>query len=151
MASYLSVPLLPAASSQVTVGSLDLRANTAITQIVEVVTDYDKYNKLCDHLRNYSDGSRVLIFVETKKGCDQLTRSLIGQRHPARCIHGDKTQQERDATLADFKVRDFYAVVLTHDAACPLNPHPRFASLALHRPGASRSSSRRTWRRVAWT
>jgi len=131
----------------VTVGSLDLRANTAITQIVEVVTDYDKYNKLCDHLRNYSDGSRVLIFVETKKGCDQLTRSLIGQRHPARCIHGDKTQQERDQTLADFKVCGD-TVVLSHDAACPITPPP---FLPLHRPGASRSSSRRTWRRVAWT
>lgn len=47
-----------------------------IKQIVEVVTDYEKYNRLCDHLRNYNDGSRVLIFVETKKGCDQLTRSL---------------------------------------------------------------------------
>ena len=61
---------------QVTVGSLDLRANVMIKQIVEVVTDYEKYNRLCDHLRNYNDGSRVLIFVETKKGCDQLTRSL---------------------------------------------------------------------------
>lgn len=61
---------------QVTVGSLDLRANISIKQIVEVVTDYEKYARLCDHLRNYNDGSRVLIFVETKKGCDQLTRSL---------------------------------------------------------------------------
>lgn len=61
---------------QVTVGSLDLRANVSIKQIVEVVSDYDKYTRLCDHLRNYNDGSRVLIFVETKKGCDQLTRSL---------------------------------------------------------------------------
>lgn len=47
-----------------------------IKQIVEVVTDYEKYARLCDHLKNYNDGSRVLIFVETKKGCDQLTRSL---------------------------------------------------------------------------
>ena len=47
-----------------------------IKQIVEVVTDYEKYNRLCDHLKNYNDGSKVLIFVETKKGCDQLTRSL---------------------------------------------------------------------------
>ena len=53
-----------------------------IKQIVEVVTDYEKYNRLCDHLRNYNDGSRVLIFVETKKGCDQLTRSLQVQRLP---------------------------------------------------------------------
>lgn len=51
-----------------TVGSLDLRANVNIKQIVEVVSDYDKYNKLLNHLKNFNDGSRVLIFVETKKG-----------------------------------------------------------------------------------
>jgi ATP-dependent RNA helicase DDX5/DBP2 len=102
---------------QVTVGSLDLRANVSIKQIVEVVTDYDKYARLCDHLRNYNDGSRVLIFVETKKGCDQLTRSLQGQRYPARCIHGDKTQQERDSTLAEFKEGRFPMLVATDVAA----------------------------------
>jgi ATP-dependent RNA helicase DDX5/DBP2 len=45
----------------------------------------------------------VIIFCETKKGCDQLTRSLRGQSYPARCIHGDKDQRERDDALADFR------------------------------------------------
>lgn len=61
---------------QVTVGSLDLRANTMIKQVVEVVSDYDKYGRLCEHLRGLKDDARVLVFVETKRGCDQLTRSL---------------------------------------------------------------------------
>jgi ATP-dependent RNA helicase DDX5/DBP2 len=80
------------------VGSLDLRANVNVQQIVEVVTDYEKYNRLMFHLNNFKDdvGCRCLIFVETKKGCDQLTRSLRGERLTARAIHGDKTQQERD-------------------------------------------------------
>jgi ATP-dependent RNA helicase DDX5/DBP2 len=64
---------------QVHVGSLELRANINIHQIVEVVTDYDKYARLCYHLKAYNDGSKCIIFVETKKGCDQLTRSLKGQ------------------------------------------------------------------------
>ena len=45
----------------------------------------------------------MIIFCETKKGCDQLTRSLRGQSYPARCIHGDKDQRERDEALADFR------------------------------------------------
>jgi ATP-dependent RNA helicase DDX5/DBP2 len=102
---------------QVTVGSLDLRANVMIKQIVEVVSDYDKYNKLLNHLKNFNDGSRVLIFVETKKGCDQLTRSLAGQRYPVRCIHGDKTQEERDRTLAEFKEGRFPMLCATDVAA----------------------------------
>lgn len=88
---------------QVHVGSLDLRANVNIHQIVEVVSDHDKYGRLCHHMKNYNDGSLVIIFVETKKGCDQLTRSLKGQGYPVRAIHGDKTQQERDEALEDFR------------------------------------------------
>jgi ATP-dependent RNA helicase DDX5/DBP2 len=52
---------------QVHVGSLDLRANVMIQQIVEVVTDNDKYNRLLYYLKDFKD-QRVIIFVETKKG-----------------------------------------------------------------------------------
>jgi superfamily II DNA/RNA helicase len=48
-------------------------------QIVEVLGDYDKYPKLIENVQKFNDGSKVLIFAETKKGCDQLTRSLQGQ------------------------------------------------------------------------
>lgn len=101
---------------QVHVGSLDLRANTAIQQIVEVVTDYDKYNKLVTHLRAFPD-KRVIVFVETKKGVDQLCRSLAGQRFPARGIHGDKTQQDRDNTLRDFRTGHAPILIATDVAA----------------------------------
>ena len=40
------------------------------------------------------------VFVETKKGCDQLTRSLRGESFPIAAIHGDKSQQERDQVTA---------------------------------------------------
>ena len=85
---------------QVHVGSLELRANKDITQVVEVVTnDYEKYPRLLHHMRQFNDGSRVIVFVETKKGCDQLTRSLRGEGMPIHAIHGDKSQQERDQVL----------------------------------------------------
>ena len=98
---------------QVHVGSLELRANIMIHQIIEMTTDYGKYDSLCVHLRNFMDGSKVIIFVETKKGCDQLTRSLRQQSFPAKCMHGDKSQQERDETLADFKTGRFPILVAT--------------------------------------
>jgi ATP-dependent RNA helicase DDX5/DBP2 len=102
---------------QVHVGSLELRANVSIRQIIEVCTDYDKYNKLMFHLRNFNDGSRVLIFVETKKGCDQLTRSLRMEGLPVRAIHGDKSQQERDEALLDFREGRVAMLVATDVAA----------------------------------
>ena len=62
---------------QVTVGSLELSGNKNISQRIEVCTDQDKYRNLLRYLReNWSAKDRVLVFVETKKGCDMLTRSL---------------------------------------------------------------------------
>ena len=59
----------------ITVGSLDLAGNKDVTQIIEVCTDQDKYRSLLRHLReNLTAKDRVLVFVETKKGCDMLTR-----------------------------------------------------------------------------
>ena len=53
--------------------------------------------------RIIGEGSRILIFSETKKGADNLTRVLRQEGWPALAIHGDKTQQERDWVL---QVRD---------------------------------------------
>eukprot|EP00286_Rhodomonas_abbreviata_P000205 CAMPEP_0181290574 /NCGR_PEP_ID=MMETSP1101-20121128/1485_1 /TAXON_ID=46948 /ORGANISM="Rhodomonas abbreviata, Strain Caron Lab Isolate" /LENGTH=281 /DNA_ID=CAMNT_0023394865 /DNA_START=105 /DNA_END=946 /DNA_ORIENTATION=- len=102
---------------EVHVGSLDLRANVMITQVVEMVSDYEKYPRLQVHMRQVKDSDRVIVFVETKKGCDQLTRSLRGEGFPCRCIHGDKSQQERDETLADFKNGRIPVLIATDVAA----------------------------------
>lgn len=81
------------------------------------MTDYDKYPRLCQHLKGSIDGQRVIIFVETKKGCEQLTRSLRGEGFPVRAIHGDKSQQERDETLEDFRRGRFPILSATDVAA----------------------------------
>eukprot|EP00590_Aulacoseira_subarctica_P002751 CAMPEP_0172434250 /NCGR_PEP_ID=MMETSP1064-20121228/70527_1 /TAXON_ID=202472 /ORGANISM="Aulacoseira subarctica , Strain CCAP 1002/5" /LENGTH=539 /DNA_ID=CAMNT_0013182455 /DNA_START=1087 /DNA_END=2707 /DNA_ORIENTATION=- len=89
---------------QVTVGSLDLTGNKDVTQLIEVCRDEDKYKKLLQHLREtLTPKDRVLVFVETKKGCDMLTRSLRIDGFQSRSMHGDKTQQERDLALKEFK------------------------------------------------
>ncbi|XP_071710983.1 DEAD-box ATP-dependent RNA helicase 20-like isoform X2 [Rutidosis leptorrhynchoides] len=49
------------------------------------------------------DGSRILIFMDTKKGCDQITSQLRMDGWPALSIHGDKSQAERDWVLSEFK------------------------------------------------
>lgn len=102
---------------EVHVGSMELRANVMITQIVEMVTDYEKYPRLQHHLRSIERDAKAIVFVETKKGCDQLTRSLRGEGFPCRCIHGDKSQQERDDTLAEFKANKIPILIATDVAA----------------------------------
>jgi ATP-dependent RNA helicase DDX5/DBP2 len=66
---------------QVTVGSLELSANKAIKQLVTVCEDNEKYSHCLRFLREHFKGDRTIMFVETKKGCDMLTRSL-------RCVFG---------------------------------------------------------------
>jgi hypothetical protein len=59
--------------------------------------------RLVNLLEDIMDGSRILIFMDTKKGCDQITRQLRMDGWPALSIHGDKSQAERDWVLSEFK------------------------------------------------
>jgi ATP-dependent RNA helicase DDX5/DBP2 len=103
---------------QVTVGSLELTGNKDVTQTIEVCTDQDKYRSLQRHLReNLTPKDRVLVFVETKKGCDMLTRSLRMDGFQARAMHGDKSQEERDWALREFKSCQSTLLVATDVAA----------------------------------
>ncbi|EEY64135.1 ATP-dependent RNA helicase DBP2, putative [Phytophthora infestans T30-4] len=88
---------------QVTVGSLDLTANKRIKQIVEVMDDHQKYSSLQDHLRDIYEGGRIIIFCETKRGADELSRNLRNTRYICKAIHGNKSQEERDYVLREFK------------------------------------------------
>lgn len=46
---------------------------------------------------------KTIIFTSTKRTADDLTRALRNDGYPARAIHGDKSQQERDWVLAEFR------------------------------------------------
>ncbi|KAF8088004.1 hypothetical protein N665_0557s0005 [Sinapis alba] len=85
------------------IGSADLKANQSINQVIEIVQTPEKYTRLLTLLKQLMDGSKILIFVETKRGCDQVTRQLRMDGWPALAIHGDKNQTERDRVLSEFK------------------------------------------------
>ena len=71
-----------------------------IEQAFEFIGEADKYAMLTRLLEREMDGRRLLIFCETKRGCDSVTRQLRTEGWPALSIHGDKSQQERDWVLA---------------------------------------------------
>lgn len=90
---------------QVNIGSMDLAANHRITQIVEVVTDMEKRDRMIKHLEKVMENkeNKILIFVGTKRVADDITRFLRQDGWPALSIHGDKQQNERDWVLDQFK------------------------------------------------
>ncbi len=62
------------------------------------------FDRLLSILTKNNDGSRVIIFCETKRGVDDIVRDLKRDRvHGVAGIHGDKTQYERDRVIKDFK------------------------------------------------
>ncbi|KAK9909084.1 hypothetical protein WJX75_006925 [Coccomyxa subellipsoidea] len=102
---------------QVTIGSRDLKANHMIEQQFQFLNEDDKYRALSRLLEREMDGSRLLIFCETKRGCDAVTRQLRTEGWPALSIHGDKSQQERDWVLAEFKAGKSPIMLATDVAA----------------------------------
>jgi ATP-dependent RNA helicase DDX5/DBP2 len=102
---------------QINIGSTSLTANHCVTQVVEVCTESDKQSKLLKLLTKIMDGSKILIFTETKKGADALTRVLRSEGFPALAIHGDKSQQERDWVLSEFRSGQTHIMVATDVAA----------------------------------
>jgi ATP-dependent RNA helicase DDX5/DBP2 len=88
---------------QTNIGSMQLSANHRVTQVIDVCQEQEKRLKLLKLLEQIMDGSKILIFTETKRGADMLTRQLRMDGWPALAIHGDKCQSERDWVLAEFK------------------------------------------------
>ncbi|MFC8434120.1 DEAD/DEAH box helicase [Streptomyces sp. NPDC057253] len=60
---------------------------------------------------------RVLLFLDTKHGVDQLTRHLRASGVPAAALHSGKSQPQRTRTLAQFKDGQVTALVATNVAA----------------------------------
>jgi len=84
--------------------AIDLRASTSVEQLFEVVDERQKHDAFIRYLHSVSDGQcRIIIFCEKKRGCEQMRSDLRRRGFSAESIHGDKSQQERDWTLQQFK------------------------------------------------
>ncbi|KAI5635376.1 DEAD/DEAH box helicase domain-containing protein [Phthorimaea operculella] len=105
-----------------------------ITQKVVWVEESQKRSFLLDLLNasNLLQRSRpeedqlTLVFVETKKGADQLEEYLDTEGYPVTSIHGDRTQREREEALRRFRTGQTPILVATAVAARGLDiPHVR--------------------------
>lgn len=102
----------------INIGSVQLKASHSIKQYVELVQEYQKKQRCMDLINNLiQDGSKIIIFTETKRGADNLTRDMRTQGYPALAIHGDKKQEERDWVLDEFRQGKQPILVATDVAA----------------------------------
>ncbi|KAI5698363.1 hypothetical protein M8J75_005730 [Diaphorina citri] len=104
---------------QLNIGSLNPTANHNIVQIVDVCQEHEKDYKLQGLLSQiFSERtSKTIIFVETKRKADDITRSVRNKGWAAVAIHGNKSQQERDRVLNEFRIGRASILVATDVAA----------------------------------
>ncbi|KAK4011364.1 hypothetical protein OUZ56_020479 [Daphnia magna] len=104
---------------QINVGSLTLSANHNILQIIDVCQEHEKETKLMTLLQEIGaeDENKTIIFAETKRKVDSITRAMRRDGWPAMCIHGDKAQPERDWVLNEFRSGKAPILVATDVAA----------------------------------
>ncbi|XP_057324516.1 uncharacterized protein LOC130667096 isoform X1 [Microplitis mediator] len=104
---------------QINIGSLTLAANHNIRQIIEICQEHEKESKLTNLLREIGceRGNKTIIFVETKKKVDDITKAIKREGWSAIAIHGDKSQPERDFVLSEFRTGKTAILVATDVAA----------------------------------
>ena len=94
------------------------RANARIEQRMSICAESDKRALLWELLEKTldADGSRILVFCSSKRRCEELTHALRLDGWPALALHGDKTQEERDWVLHEFR-RAAQPVLVATDVA----------------------------------
>jgi ATP-dependent RNA helicase RhlE len=101
--------------AKVEVTPVSSTANT-INQAVYFVDKDNKRHLLIDILKN-KDIERALVFTRTKHGADRVAKDLTRVGIHAQAIHGNKSQNARQAALTNFKAKITRVLVATDIAA----------------------------------
>lgn len=101
------------------IGTTVLTANPNIRQIIEVVDEPQKEQRLREVLNEIMSqrDSKAIIFAETKKRVDSISMFIKKLGLYCLSIHGDKKQMEREWVLNEFKQRPKAILVATDVAA----------------------------------
>jgi ATP-dependent RNA helicase RhlE len=87
-----------------------------ITQRIIQVDHASKSSFLANLLRE-EPIDRALVFTRTKHGADKVVKQLVKSGIPADAIHGNKSQNHRERTLAAFRSGEIRTLVATDIAA----------------------------------
>ncbi len=99
---------------RIELGSVLKPAENVRLQTFEVTND--KKLELLEHLLGSEKGS-FLVFVRTKHGADRVSQRLVRSGWSATCIHGDRSQGQRNAALKSFSLGHHRVLVATDVAA----------------------------------
>ena len=84
-------------------------------QIIEVLSE-DKLDKLCEILDG-DDRNVYLVFCQTKREVDVVSRRLLSRGYPGAALHGDYSQEHRNKVMERFRKGDVRVLVATDVAS----------------------------------
>ncbi|WP_190809893.1 DEAD/DEAH box helicase [Flagellimonas sp. S3867] len=87
-----------------------------IQQFLYTTNKQDK-GKLLLHILENPELEQVLLFSRTKHGADRIVRNLRKKKIDCAAIHGDKSQNQRQRALKEFKADNIRVLVATDIAA----------------------------------
>ncbi len=102
----------PARVAVTPVSSTAERINQRIVQV-----DFSAKPAFLTKLLKDEPVNRALVFTRTKHGADKVVKSLERAGIPASAIHGNKSQNHRERTLAQFRSGEICTLVATDIAA----------------------------------
>ena len=104
---------------KVTIGSKELAASHSVKQIVEVVEDRSRDQKLQELLNTYhgNRSNRIIVFVLYKKEAARVESLLVRRGWNATAVHGDVSQAQRTAAVEAFRQGKTPLLVATDVAA----------------------------------
>lgn len=80
-------------------------------------TNREDKSKLLLHILNDDEKDQVLLFSRTKHGADRIARNLAKKKIKSAPIHGDRSQNQRQKALKDFKNGKIRVLVATDIAS----------------------------------
>lgn len=94
-----------------------LVANKDITQTIELVENNDKRDATMKYLDGLDEHYKLIVFVSTKRGCDELCRELKKIKVKCDALHGDRDQWDRDRIISNFRTGKIVVLCATDVAA----------------------------------
>lgn len=95
----------------------ELAANKAISQRFIQARDHEKDEKLYNLICEFPDESRVVVFANTKRRVENLSKTFSAEGFGTVSVHGDKTQADREASLRKFVANQCPLMMATDVAA----------------------------------
>ncbi len=101
--------------------TISVRTSETSDNVEQNVVQYGSHNekleKLHDLLVSEQALEKVLIFDDTQRSVERLSKELITRGFPADAIHGGKSQGQRSRALKRFKANEITVLVATDVAA----------------------------------